>query len=352
MPTPNYDTAQPVMVTGATGFLAGWIVKDLLEKGFTVHAAVRDPSNTTKTAHLTKIANESPGEIKYFKADLLDEGSYEAAMAGCAVVFHTASPFTSNIKDPQKDLVDPAVKGTQNVLNAVNRTDSVTRVVLTSSCAAIYGDSIDTTNAPGGKITEAVWNTSSSLSHIPYSYSKTMAEKAGWEIADAQDRWKLVVINPALITGPALNAAPTSEVFNIFTQLTDGTMRAGAPHIEMGVVDVRDVAEAHLRAAFIAEANGRNILFNRSMSFLEIGQALKAKWNDLPTPSRQMPKWLLWLVGPMVNSAFSRTWVSRNVGHAWRGDNSKAVRELGLVYIPTEKSIQDMYQNMLDARAR
>ena len=352
MPTPNYDTAQPVMVTGATGFLAGWIVKDLLEKGFTVHAAVRDPSNTTKTAHLTKIANESPGEIKYFKADLLDEGSYEAAMAGCAVVFHTASPFTSNIKDPQKDLVDPAVKGTQNVLNAVNRTDSVTRVVLTSSCAAIYGDSIDTTNAPGGKITEAVWNTSSSLSHIPYSYSKTMAEKAGWEIADAQDRWKLVVINPALITGPALNAAPTSEVFNIFTQLTDGTMRAGAPHIEMGVVDVRDVAEAHLRAAFISEANGRNIVFNRSMSFLEIGQALKAKWNDLPTPSRQMPKWLLWLVGPMVNSAFSRTWVSRNVGHAWRGDNSKAVRELGLVYIPTEKSIQDMYQNMLDARAR
>lgn len=352
MPTPNYDTAQPVMVTGATGFLAGWIVKDLLEKGFTVHAAVRDPSNTTKTAHLTKIASESPGEIKYFKADLLDEGSYEAAMAGCAVVFHTASPFTSNIKDPQKDLVDPAVKGTQNVLNAVNRTDSVTRVVLTSSCAAIYGDSIDTTNAPGGKITEAVWNTSSSLNHIPYSYSKTMAEKAGWEIADAQDRWKLVVINPALITGPALNAAPTSEVFNIFTQLTDGTMRAGAPHIEMGVVDVRDVAEAHLRAAFIPEANGRNIVFNRSMSFLEIGQALKAKWNDLPTPSRQMPKWLLWLVGPMVNSAFSRTWVSRNVGHPWRGDNSKAVRELGLVYIPTEKSIQDMYQNMLDARAR
>jgi len=89
------------------------------------------------------------------------------------------------------------------VLDAVNRTESVERVVLTSSCAAIYGDVADCAAAPGGVLTEEVWNTSSSLEHVPYSYSKTVAERAAWEMAGAQDRWRLVVINPAGIYGPS-----------------------------------------------------------------------------------------------------------------------------------------------------
>ncbi len=348
MPNPIYDTSKPVLVTGATGFLAGWIVKDLLDQGFTVHAAVRDPNNKDKVAHLTKLAETSSGSIKFFKADLLQDGSYEEAMQGCGVVFHTASPFTSDFKDAQAELVDPAVNGTRTVLNSANNIESVTRVVLTSSCAAIYGHSSETTKAPTGKLTEAEWNPSSSLTENPYSYSKTLAEKAAWEMADAQNRWKLVVINPALITGPLLGGTPTSDVFSIFKQMTDGAMKSGVPHIEVGVVDVRDVATAHVNAAFIEEANGRNIVFNRSMSFLEICNAIGEKRADLPLPSREMPKWLIWLVGPMVNSAFSRNWVSQNVGHAWRGDNSKAIRELGLTYMPVEQSIQGMVQNMTD----
>lgn len=348
MPTPMYDTSKPALVTGATGFLAGWIVKDLLELGFTVHAAVRDPDNTEKTSHLQKLADQSDGTIKFFKADLLREGSYDEAMQGCGVVFHTASPFTSNFKDAQKELVDPAVNGTRSVLNAANKTESVSRVVLTSSCVAIYGDTVDTTNAPEGKLTEAVWNTTSSVTHVPYSYSKTLAEKAAWEIAEAQSRWKLVVINPALITGPGLGSAPTSEVFAIIKQLTDGSAKTGVPHIEIGAVDVRDVSKAHLNAAFIEDAHGRNIVFNHQMTFLDIGKAIAAKWPSLPTPSRTMPKWLVWLVGPMIDEAFSRKWVSQNIGHTWSADNSKAVRELGLTYMPIEKSIQDMVQYMMD----
>jgi len=348
MTTPVYDTSKPALVTGATGFLAGWIAKDLLDQGFTVHAAVRDPNNRSKTEHLQKLADASTGTIRFFKADLMQDGSYDAAMQGCGVVFHTASPFTSDFKDPQKELVDPAVNGTRTVLEAANRTDSVTRVVLTSSCAAIYGDAVDTGRAPRGMIDESVWNETSSLTHNAYSLSKTLAEKAAWDMAKAQDRWKLVVINPALITGPSLGAAPTSEVFSLMKQLTEGAMKAGVPHIELGAVDVRDVAQAHIRAAFIEDANGRNIVFNSAMSFLEIGKIINAKWPNLPTPTRQMPKWLIWLVGPMVNSAFSRKWVSANVGHPWRGDNSKAVRELGLSYMPMETSLHDMIQNMMD----
>ena len=172
------DTSRPALVTGDTGYVAGWLIKALLEAGVTVHACVRNPDNTAKQQHLINVAAAAPGEIKFFKADLLDEGSFDAAMAGCGVVFHTDSPFTAAVKDPQRDLVDPAVKGTRNVLSAVNRTETVSRVVVTSSCKAIYGDNADVAKAPGGRLDESVWNTSSTLAHNAYSFSKTEAEKA------------------------------------------------------------------------------------------------------------------------------------------------------------------------------
>ena len=103
----NVDRTKPVMVTGTTGYVAGWIVKRLLEEGCTVHAAVRSPSDTKKTAALRDVAARHPDKLRFFKADLLSEGSYAAAMAGCGVVFHTASPFATNIHDPKTDLLEP-----------------------------------------------------------------------------------------------------------------------------------------------------------------------------------------------------------------------------------------------------
>ena len=111
------------------------------------------------------------------ESDLLKEGSYNDAMVGCQIVIHTASPFLLETKNPQKDLIDPALKGTINVLNSVNETSTVTRVVLTSSVAAIYGDAIDSLGYPNRTLDESIWNTSSSLKNSEYSYSKTLAEK-------------------------------------------------------------------------------------------------------------------------------------------------------------------------------
>src|SRR3954447_956907 len=126
------DTSVPVLVTGATGYVAGWIVKGLLDAGVTVHAAVRDPQNTGKVQHLLDLADRSPGALRLFAADLLRDGSYTEAMQGCGIVLHTASPFTTRVKDPLRELIDPAVQGTRTVLESADAVPSVTRVVLTS----------------------------------------------------------------------------------------------------------------------------------------------------------------------------------------------------------------------------
>ena len=343
------DTTKPVMVTGATGYVAGWIVKGLLEAGCTVHAAVRNPDKTDKVKHLTDIAAQSPGEIRFFAADLMKDGSYDQAMAGCGVVFHTASPFTVDVKDPQKELIDPAVNGTKTVLESANRTDTVTRVVLTSSCAAIYGDNIDVAKAPNGRLDETVWNTSSSLDHGAYSYSKTLAEKAAWEIAEAQTRWTLVVVNPSLVIGPALQSRPTSESFSLVKQMGDGTLRRGAPRWGFGVVDVRDLADAHIAAGFSPEAHGRNIISGHETTLFDMSQALREEYGAYPLPTSAAPKWLIWLVAPFMGGGLTRAIVSRNVNVPWRADNTKAKRELGVTYRPLKQSMEDMFQQMIDA---
>lgn len=278
------------MVTGATGYVAGWLVKKLLEQGLTVHAAVRNPDNLDKIAHLNEIAESNKGSIKYFKADLLTPGAYKEAMRDCQVVFHTASPFTSEVKNEQKELIEPALNGTTNVLQSVNETSSVERVVLTSSCAAIYSDAIDCEKVPGGILTEEHWNTTASLDHQAYSYSKTLAEKKAWEMNKAQDRWDLVTINPSFVMGPMLNPKyTTSESFNVLKQLGDGTMKMGVPKMGIGLVDVRDVADAHFAAAFNPSAQGRYITSGHNTDFVEMALTLQDKYgSDYPLPKKRI----------------------------------------------------------------
>lgn len=341
-------THSVALVTGASGYVAGWIVQDLLNAGVTVHAAVRDPDKEDKVKHLVAMAASAPGKLKLFKADLLEPGSYAQAMAGCDVVFHTASPFTTRVKDPQKELIDPALIGTRNVLDQATQTPSVKRVVLTSSCAAIYSDAVDCQAAPGGVLTEEVWNTTSSLAYQPYSYSKTLAEQEAWRIAKAQAQWRLVVVNPSLVIGPATNPQPSSESFHYVRQLGDGTMKMGAPRAGFGVVDVRDLAQAHLAAAYTPDAQGRHIISAHETHFLELGQVLLEKYGDsYPLPRRALPKWLVWLVGPL--SGISRKFVTLNVNIPWRADNSKGKRALGLQYRPLKESMQDMFAQMIAA---
>lgn len=345
------DKSKPVLVTGATGYVAGWLVKRLLEEGLTVHAAVRNPDNKEKVRHLDELAAKNPGTIIYFKSDLLEEGSYKSAMQGCELVYHTASPYTISVDNPQKELVEPALLGTRNVLHEANRTESVKRVVLTSSCAAIYTDAIDTENAPNGEITEAIWNETASLDYQPYSYSKTVAEKEAWKIAGEQNRWDLVVMNPSGVFGPFLNpATSTSESFNLFKQLGDGTAKQGVPDICIGIIDVRDLAEAHFQAGYTPEAHGRNIVSAHNSGMLEMAQILYEKFGeDYPIPNKAVPKWLLYLVGRFVNKALTWRFIRNNVNHKWKANNSKVRNELNLSFRPLEETLVDTFQGLIDA---
>ncbi|MEM7800751.1 MAG: NAD-dependent epimerase/dehydratase family protein, partial [Chloroflexota bacterium] len=310
------DKSRPVMITGATGYVAGWIVKRLLEEGLTIHAPVRDPNNPDKLKYLNELASALPGDINFFQADLLEEGSYAEAMAGCQIVFHTASPFSFNIDDPQKQLVEPALRGTKNILAEANRTESVYRVVLTSSVVAIYSDAIDLNETPNGIFDESNWNKHSSLSHNAYAYSKTLAERAAWELCEAQSRWDLVTVNPSFVLGPGINPFGTSASFNIIKSMGDGTYQTGTLNLPMGTVDVREVAEAHIAAAFIPEAQGRHIVSGTNSSFPEIAAMLHEEFGaDYPIPTRVLPKPIIWLVGPLVDSSISRKIIRLNVNY-------------------------------------
>jgi nucleoside-diphosphate-sugar epimerase len=341
------DKTKPVLVTGATGYVAGRLVEKLLSEGITVHAAVRNPDDKEKTKYLDKLAKDNEGSIKYFKADLLSVGSYDEAMKGCELVYHTASPFVRSVKDPQKDLVDPAKKGTRNVLESVNRVESVKRVVVTSSCASIYGDAIDVLSMPNKELTEEVWNTTSSLSHQPYSFSKTEAEKEAWAVNKNQNRWDLVTINPSFVLGPGINPHGTSESFAIMKQIGNGDFKLGAPEFNIGCVDVRDLAVGHFQAGYTPEANGRYILSGENSGFSQIAQYIKEEYPTYPIGSRKLPKWLLWLIAPTVG--MTRKEVSKNVGYPWKANNTKSINELGMNYRPLKTTVNEFFGQLIEA---
>ncbi|BBX32403.1 cinnamyl-alcohol dehydrogenase [Mycolicibacterium mageritense DSM 44476 = CIP 104973] len=342
------DPAAPVFVTGASGYIGSWIVRYLLEAGYTVHGTVRNPQKATGLEHLHKLSADHPGRLKLFKADLLEPGSFDEAMAGCELVMHTASPFLlSGYTDAQEALVRPALEGTRNVLDAVNRTQTVKRVVLTSSVVAIYGDTCESRDVPGGVFTDEHWNTTSSVEHQPYSYSKTVAEQEAWRYQKAQDRWDLVTIHPGLVLGPSLTSASDSASLSTMKQFTDGTLLAGAPALTMGVVDVREVADAHLRAGFTPEAHGRYIVNADSLTLLQIGKILRRKFGPLyPFPWTTTPKIVVKAIAPVAG--LTRKFVDRNVGYPLVFDNHRSRDELGLVYRPVEQTVTDHFRQMLD----
>jgi len=341
-------TGVRVMITGATGYVGSWITRLLLEKGCTVHAAVRGAGDDTKLGPLEKLADGMPGEIRFFEADLLKAGSYAAAMEGCEVVFHTASPFKLHVDDPQTELIEPALEGTRNVLHEAGREDSVRRVVVTSSCAAIYGDNADVPQN-GERFTEADWNDTSSITHKAYSYSKTLAEKEAWELVKAQERWDLVTINPSLVLGPGLYEAPTSGSFELVRQLAGGRMKSGVPDYGFGVVDVREVADGHVRAGLEKSAPAdRYILSGYDSGLPELAAILRKTYGErYPFPERTLPKWAAWLFGPLVDKSVTRRIIARNVGVRARFDNARSREVLGIHYRPIEESLTDMFEEMI-----
>jgi dihydroflavonol-4-reductase len=152
-----------------------------------------------------------------------------------------------------------------------------------------------------------------------------------------------------MVLGPATNPnTATSESFQILKQMGDGTMKSGVPNMGLGIVDVRDLATAHINAGFKMEAKGRNIVSGHNSSFLDIAQTLHETYGDeFKVPNKALPKWLLYIIGPMVNKAITRKFVKNNVNISWKADNSKSKRELGVNYRPLEKTLKDSFEVLI-----
>lgn len=337
------------MITGAGGFIAGWVVKKLLEQGVEVHGTVRDLSNEYKTGHLKELDAKLPGTLMLFEADLMVSGSFDEAAAGCDTIFHMASPFVPfNVKDPQKELIEPAVKGTGNVLQTANSTTSVERVVLTSSVASVMGDPTDKDLEGPPVFTEEDWNVSSSLQHQPYSYSKVLAEREAWRIASAQEGWKLVVINPSFVLGPTLSQRSDSTSTGMVLQFLNGSFKNGVPDLSFGVVDVRDVAEAHIRAAFSPKAEGRHIVSGPVMSMPEINNIIQGQYpGRFALPSKTLPKALLYLFGPF--QGFTWRYIRNNIGRRFTLKTAKSGENLDMRYRPPEETLRDQVDRLIEA---
>lgn len=338
----------PVLVTGANGYVASWLVKRLLELGIDVHGTVRDPRDPARTGHLRTIARGRPGTLSLFRADLLDPDGFDRAMAGCPLVFHTASPLiVRDVGDPLRDLIEPATRGTRHVLEAAGRTGAVRRVVLTSSIVAIYGDAADLEQIEADRFDESHWNTTSHEGHQPYAYSKTLSERLAWKMAEEQTRWDLVVVNPGLVLGPGLGRSTNAEGVLIMRDLGNGGHRVGAAELEFAIVDVRDVAEGHLQAGLVREAEGRYILVSETRSLIEIAGILRDRFGDrFPLPRRTVPKPMSISYAPL--RGIPRAVAKRNVGYPLRFENARAKTILGVAFRPVEETITSHFQQLLN----
>ncbi|MGW6736449.1 NAD-dependent epimerase/dehydratase family protein [Streptomyces sp. NPDC055013] len=347
------DRSTAVLVTGGSGFVGSHLVKRLLERGYRVHATVRSTAATAKVRPLLEMQEAHPGHLHLFEADLLAEGSFDEAMTGCAVVFHVASPFLmpEKIKDGRRDVVDPALLGTRNVLAAVERTPTVERLVLTSTVGAIFGDYADVPAMDDAVLSERHFNTTSTVENNPYHYAKTVAERAAWDAEAAQGRWRMVSVNPGLILGPSLT--PTSESGSLFLleELFKGYFFYGAPDFSFTTVDVREVADAHIAAARNPDAKGRYILAARTMtSFQEMSRMIRARHpRDLRLPRTALPHWPVRVLGPAFG--LSQDYIRKHLGIRFQVDNSRSVNELGITYRPIEQTVLDHYEAWRNQRA-
>ncbi|PNX73742.1 tetraketide alpha-pyrone reductase 2-like protein [Trifolium pratense] len=268
-------------VTGGTGFIAAYLVKALLEKGHTVRTTVRNPDDLEKVGYLTELSGNKE-RLKLLKADLLVDGSFDEAVSGVDGVFHTASPvlvpYDNNI---QATLIDPCIKGTQNVLNSCIKA-KVKRVVLTSSCSSIrYRDDVQQVSP----LNESHWSDSEYCKryNLWYAYAKTLGEKEAWRIAK-EGGIDLVVVNPSFVVGPLLAPQPASTLLMILGIIKG--LIGEHPNTTVGFVHIDDVIAAHILAMEEPKASGRLICSSTVAHWSQIIQMLRAKYPSYPYESK------------------------------------------------------------------
>jgi nucleoside-diphosphate-sugar epimerase len=313
-----------VLVTGGSGFIASLCIVQLLAAGYRVRTTVRNLAREADVRALLKQGGASPGdELQFYAANLEADAGWAEAVAGCDYVLHVASPFPAKVPKHEDELIIPAREGSLRVLRAA-RDARVKRVVLTSSFAAVgYGHKSRTE-----PFDEVTW-TDTSARLAPYTKSKTLAERAAWDfIAREGDALELAVVNPVAVFGPVLGPDLSGSTF-LIKRLLDGAV-PGVPRLYFGLVDVRDVADLHLRAMTNPAAKGERFLAVSGdfMSIQEIAKLMKTRLGALAAkvPTRQLPDWMVRIAG--LTDAGVRQ-ILPELGKVKNATGAKAQRLLG-----------------------
>jgi nucleoside-diphosphate-sugar epimerase len=314
-----------VLVTGGSGFIGSHCILQLLAAGHRVRTTVRSSKREGDVRAMLKEGGAEPGDrLAFVVADLENDAGWSEAVAGCDYVLHVASPFPMGIPKNEDQLIVPAREGAIRVLRA-SRDASVKRVVLTSSFAAVgYGK--EPQQAP---FDETSWTDPSGSDVRPYVKSKTLAERASWDFIAREGRGlELSVVNPVGVFGPVL-ASDYSTSILIVQRMMDGAV-PGCPRLYFGVVDVRDVADLHIRAMTHPSAKGERFLAVAGdfMSMLDIAKVLKARMGTSAkrVPTRQLPNWLV-RIAALRDPAVRQ--ILPELGKRKNATNEKARRMLG-----------------------
>ncbi len=331
--------ADKVLVSGGSGYIAGFLIRQLVAEGWTVHTTVRSLSRESAVRQLLAVDDS---KLKFFAADLTSDAGWAEAMAGCSHVAHLASPLPSGVPKTADELIVPARDGALRALRAA-KAAGVKRFVMTSSVAAIaYGRGRGVHH-----FTEADWTLLDKPGITAYVQSKTIAERAARDwVAKEGGGIEFCTINPSVVLGPVWSCDYAASVV-IVKKMLDGSMRA-CPDIGFGVVDVRDVADLHLRALKAPNMAGeRFIASGRFMKLLEIADVLRAGLGPQAhrVPTRNVPDWLVRVAArfnPLARAVVSELGSVRNQ------DASHAKAVLGWATRPVEQSILDTARCLIE----
>jgi dihydroflavonol-4-reductase len=331
-----------VAVTGGSGFIAGWCIAQLLDEGDDVVATVRSPQREADVR--TAAGASSTDALSFAVTDLARDDGWDEAFAGCEVVLHVASPMSSDGADADTMIAD-AVDGTERVLAAAHRA-GVRRVVMTSSCAAATPMS----SQLSGAVDETVWTDADEPGLSAYRRSKTLAERAAWDFMEPGRSFSLTTILPAAVFGPARSAAALGPL-GLLRALLDGSAMA-IPRLGFEIVDVRDVAAAHLLAMSRAEAEGqRFIVSGELLWFGQIADILRSHLGDdaasVPTATLADDEFRsVAEVSPQLAGLLPL--LGRELEHS----STKAQRVLGWQLRSATETIVDAARSLLDLSTR
>ena len=324
-----------VLVTGGSGFVAIHCIDQLLRAGYPVRTTVRSLKREADVREMLKTADSPRQEaLTFFEADLTQNKGWPEAVAGCRFVLHVASPFPASVPKHEDELIIPAREGALRVLRAA-RDAGVQRVVQTSSFAAIgYGH-----KPQAAPFDETTWTNVDGAGVSAYAKSKTLAERAAWDfIAREGGHLELSVVNPVGIFGPTLGPDYSTSIL-IVQKLLDGEVPA-CPRISFGAVDVRDVADMHLRAMTNPAAKGERFLATTGefISLLDVGTILKKNMGSVArrVPSREMPDWIARFLALFIADMKA---ISPELGIKKNASNEKAERILGWTPRSNEEAI-------------